>query len=790
MIKRFYVLFLLAGLSAQATIGDWVSYTATIEINRSIFLGNDIACATPGGILIFHVSDSSFATVTNIDGLVNTNLNVIALDSSGILWVGGDGPEGTLQRFDPARGVALESYDFDLTEILDIVAANATVYVAYLKSQDLGLMEFSRSESGYFYRDFYQNFPLDFSQILGIGLSDNKIYLATDRGLLAAGRDSTNLKNPLSWTQPFSQLSNIRVFHYSDGMMVLQNDKDIYTVTADDSLILRHDYFNYGLTTIAIARNGTIWGTLSNKLIKFGESGIERTIMIPRYSALSLAMDATENPVLGTKQGLGLLQGNRLRYYKANGMVTNNLTAVRVLRDGRIVAASDKGISIREPEGWRNIVETTLDTMIIHSEKDYRYFVADTLPIDFGNYIFDIQEAPSGYVLFSVRGTYPEPVRHGGGVIMMDIDNPLDYTLLDTAYFDWFTSSSNLTPYLVVHSMTWDQSGNLWIADPFATVNHNPISILTPDLEHYAISANDFPVLSLTPTAIAIDSWNRAWVGSFADDHNIGFRNGGLVMIRVDGDLPTPDGVSVTAQEVRPFDPDIDDNPNIWDLVINSENRLFAVTPLGLEIVDLQSSDNNPIRQYGSFRYFPNISFTKGSKIALDANENIWVTSPHDGIHVLLRNVAFWPDNDPNLDIEAINTASSGLLSNQVTNIDFDEKYGYAVITSNKGLNLFRIPFSEGHPDYSRLKVYPSPFILNQSENLVIAELTEGSSAQILTLTGQVVRKLTNADLGIHGDQILWDGKDENGRRVNSGVYLISVYDGKRQSFAKVTVIR
>ncbi|MFQ6605569.1 MAG: T9SS type A sorting domain-containing protein [Fidelibacterota bacterium] len=782
---------LLGLLLAQSTIGDWVSFTATLEINRAVYTNGDIACATPGGILVFHEADNEFTTITNVDGLVNTNLSTIALDSSGIIWVGGASPEGTLQRYDMAHKQALESWDFSLSEILAITTTDSAVFVAYKQSQELGIMEFRRDETGYFYRDFYQNFPLTFTTILGLGFSRNKIYLATDSGLLAAGREHTNLKNPQSWEQPFPNLAIIQVFNASRQEIVLQSEQKIYRITEEDSLILWHDYFRYNLSTIAHSSSGTVWGTLSTKLLTFGSSGIDQEFIIPRYSALSLTLAPDGSPILGTKQGLGLIRDNRLRYFKANGIVTNNLTAVRVLQDGRIVAASSKGISIRESEGWRNIVETMSDTIMIHSERDYNYFVADTVPIDFGNYIFDIQEAPTGKIFFSVRGTYPEPVRHGGGVIIMDIDNPYDYTLLDTAYFDWFVGSNNTTPYLVVHEMTWDRTGNLWVADAFATVNHNPLTILTPNLSPYAISANEFRNLSLTPTTIAIDGWNRAWVGAFSDDHNIGYGNGGLVMVTVDGNFPQPDAINVSTQSIRAFDPDIDDNPNIWDMVINSQDRLFAVTPLGLEIVDLQSSESNPIREYGSFRYFPNISFTKGSKIALDAYENVWVTSPHDGIHVLLSNAAFWPDNDPNLDIEAINTSSSGLLSDQVTNIDFDDRLGYAVITSNKGLNLFRIPFSEGKQDYSRLKVYPSPFVLNRNDYLVIADLTKGSSAQIMTLTGQVIRKLTNADLGIHGDQILWDGKDNAGRTVNSGVYLISIYDGNnRQSFTKITVIR
>ena len=60
-----------------------------------------------------------------------------------------------------------------------------------------------------------------------------------------------------------------------------------------------------------------------------------------------------------------------------------------------------------------------------------------------------------------------------------------------------------------------------------------------------------------------------------------------------------------------------------------------------------------------------------------------------------------------------------------------------------------------------------------------------------MTITGRVLRDIKNIDLGIHGDQITWDGRDKQGRWVGSGVYLLSVYDETGEStFGKVTVIR
>ena len=59
-----------------------------------------------------------------------------------------------------------------------------------------------------------------------------------------------------------------------------------------------------------------------------------------------------------------------------------------------------------------------------------------------------------------------------------------------------------------------------------------------------------------------------------------------------------------------------------------------------------------------------------------------------------------------------------------------------------------------------------------------------------MTITGDVIRSLNNSELGLHGYQIQWDGKDESGKWVGSGVYLLSVYTSEgSHKFEKVVVI-
>ncbi len=170
---------------------------------------------------------------------------------------------------------------------------------------------------------------------------------------------------------------------------------------------------------------------------------------------------------------------------------------------------------------------------------------------------------------------------------------------------------------------------------------------------------------------------------------------------------------------------------------------------MDLTYFDLQFSNDDPIKYESPRYYFPNISFGQESEVRLDANGNAWTVSETDGIHVLLNNSTFWPDNNENIIVESINTEIIQYLSNNVTDIVFDEMNGMAYISTNRGINSFRIPFATSKKNYSELKIFPSPFHIPSDKPLIIDNLKDNSSLKVMTITGEVLRSLDSIDLGI-----------------------------------------
>lgn len=770
-ILSFFTLF------GQARIGDWNSFASPLNIHEIVEYKESLVCATDGGLLIFDTDNQSFENLNNIDGLTGTKLNCLAVGNSGELWLGGGEPTGFVQIYNVDSRKSIKKFDYDMTEIIDFAISDSIVYAVYRDKNDYGLIEFSYLNGRFIHKDLYPNWPRG-AKIYNIEIFNNFVFVATDIGLYKGNIGD----DPNNWKRPFAELEkSVTNLFLRQNKLYCYSDNILYSIDLNDlKLSIIRTLSGYPINDILALSDGTIIGLSDRKIYYFYNNTVEQ-ISIPKNSVNSINMLNDDSIVFATTTGLAFINdGQTIEYLIPNAPLTNHFQAITVLEDGRIVAGSSNGIAIKETNGWRNIVESTGDVKI-QTIKDYNYFIADSIPVDFGVSISKLAQGHDGLLYCAIEGTYPYPRRNGGGIIIIDVDDPANFTLIDTTYLDYFTNE-----YLIIKDIEFDRDGNLWVADAFATTKHEPLHVKTINGKWNSFNANDaFGAIGLTPSTVAIDAWKRVWVGSFQDsERNIGFPDGGLAMLSYSGDPAQPD-------DFKWYKINTNSNTTIWSLAMTPKNRLYMLTPNGLTYLDLQFSNDDPIKYESPRYYFPNISFGQESEVRLDVSGNAWTVSGSDGIHVLLSNSTFWPDNNENLVVESINTDNYPLLSNNVTDIVFDDANGIAYISTNRGINSFRMPFATPKKNYSELKIFPSPFHIPSDKPLIIDNLKDNSSLKVMTITGEVIRSLDSKDLGIHGYQIQWDGKDENGNWVGSGVYLLSVYtaDGSHK-FGKVVVIR
>ena len=96
---------------------------------------------------------------------------------------------------------------------------------------------------------------------------------------------------------------------------------------------------------------------------------------------------------------------------------------------------------------------------------------------------------------------------------------------------------------------------------------------------------------------------------------------------------------------------------------------------------------------------------------------------------------------------------------------------------------LFRSPA----PDYSAIRCFPQPFKPEIHQSVTIEGLSEQSGVSIVTPSGMPIRHLTS-----QSGRIIWDGRNDQGELVGSGVYLILAQSGNldQSGIAKCMVLR
>tara|TARA_B100000073_G_scaffold348468_1_gene367547 strand:+ start:7326 stop:9713 length:2388 start_codon:yes stop_codon:yes gene_type:complete len=793
MYSRIYfiLLFLFSNAFGQVKVGEWSAYTSPLKINETIITGDSIICATSGGLLV--KSKYGFNTLTTIDGLYGVDLSIIEKDTFGNLWLGGNTPLGFIQIYNFNIG-SVEIFDFGLTQITDFYIDGENAFAAFIDGQDVGIVKFVYSNNNWSYRDIYRNFPVTIDEITGIEIlqttlgSEKNIFLATNVGLFL-GNISTNLKDPNNWERGFCCFENSPIkamTRYLEGIAF------IFSATDNDPARIFYIYPNeefYISRNLDIALpiefdemifdNDDYLVGIKNKNIYSQRNGFSPKILSVELNDLVLGLN--QEIIIGSDLGLKTLSVNmEILSFIPNAPSSSKFTALKVLSDGRLVGANSNGLSIKDFNGWRNILEVKVNGSVnINSYYDYNEFIADTIPYDFGDAVADIEEGPDGLVYIAIEGTYPtfsNPDRQGGGVLVLDIDDPSNIAVIDTSIFSYYTSSSSNRPYIVIKDIEFDHLGNFWVANAYAINKNAPIHVRSVDNIWRSYGSSETSTkISQSPISLAFDNWSRPWFGAFkAEEANLGvYPDGGIFVLDYEGDASRPSDF---------FWQSIIYNTTIWSIGF-SGNRLYYLTTKGLNYFDINNGQN-PVVGENLFSYFPNISFGGGSKVKVDKQGNIWTTSTTQGIHVLLENTTYWPT------INGLRQNNSPLLSDEIYDIDFDEDRKLAYIATSKGISVLKIPFGESYDGYNKIKIFPSPFKLSKHEYLIADGLPFNSSMKVLALDGMVIRDIKSNGLAIDGDQLKWDGKNNNGDFVSSGVYLLSIIGSNGiNTFEKITVI-
>ncbi len=161
----------------------------------------------------------------------------------------------------------------------------------------------------------------------------------------------------------------------------------------------------------------------------------------------------------------------------------------------------------------------------------------------------------------------------------------------------------------------------------------------------------------------------------------------------------------------------------------------------------------------------------KVTALAVDGANRKWIGTEGGGLYLF--------SEDGTKQIYHFTTENSPLLSDNILALGIDPETGEVFIGTDQGLVSFRGTATEGGDDFSCVYAYPNPVKEDYDGLIGIKCLMTGAQVRITDIEGNLIFS-TKAE----GGQAVWDGKNFDGRKAKTGVYL--VYAGNDMGTQKI----
>jgi hypothetical protein len=780
-------LLLLSAVPVRSQVGSWESLPSLTQIRDLSPYGEDILLGTDGGVISFSKLDLKFENGVDGQQTRNLDVNTIQVQNDGLLWIGSRSPGPIVEVIDLMGGDHLDVEFVDLDEVTSFAQACDSVYATFRDGIDGGLLLYRKNNVEIEYLDLFNNFPsqtsLDLSKISDVTLIDDKIVFRTDKHLLWAARSGANLKDPANWTVrpiPSGDIKTIKLLAY-DGGALLAVDSKIYAFDFNQFTLLYESsatlidmqISSLDPPVLHFASSGGLFelnlgSSVSDRLLH--RSGIQQFVSVDADIWLAHNMDFLGNI---NQDSYTSYSANRPRDHLFNQMIINEA--------GELIATAANGISIHSSQGWRTIKAGQTSSTFDPNGYDWNRLITDTLPYG-GHYIVeDMISDKAGNLYLSIQGR---------GILKLGQDLPQDFAFYNASDGTMEPTFDSQT-YVLTTQMAVDGSNNVWTTTKFIRDGGHAITIFSEDGSIHHIDQDVNGLNTRSAKSIAIDKNDMVWVGSQVITDGIQSAGGIHLIHRTENNNGVWEYEFASLIGVPPLA-----SNEILQLEVDQQNVLWILTPSGVQSMPLPDT----FKTTNELRNWANLYMTaKGSddytywqltdynvtRMEVDSRGNHWFLSSNAGVHVLQAN-GRWINGG-----FGYNSGNSPLLDNEVYSLAFDASTGETYLSTPKGISILHTPFATPKESYSSIHVYPQPFNPDIHSRVIIQGLMDNSSVKILTVAGEMIKELNSENAMVQGFEAQWDGRDDAGDKVGSGVYLLYFYneDGAASTY-KLAILR
>lgn len=738
------------------------------RIHFSVFNGqgiaetsNNIYMACSNGIIRYDLEDNTVNELTVTNGLSDLDISAISADESTVIvgYVSGnlDVIEGStitnvpwIERAEISGDKTIHNFFFD----------EEYVYIA----TGIGLILFDNEKKEI--KDTY--YPYEEPVIYDVAIYNDTLYAATEQGIYFAPKDRPFLNDKNQWEkktnlpasvvdgkfteiEPFAgrlfygyddEAFNADTIYYESNGVVTNYDQTLNfnSIYADDDRII----FSLFSTVLALdsdlAEIQTIFdypeGTPAPKATVYHDNfywvADRNNGMIKAANSWNAKAVFSNTPAFDGSYRIDIQYGKVL---VAGGGLTQNLQN-NYFRNG---------VYLFEEEEWTNYNYKTDESIAYDLDWDFVSAAVNQNNTD-----------EFAFSSFSQGGL--KHVLEGGAI--SEVYNAENSLIEANA------------GRMAIPDMKFDDDGNLW----FINQGLYPLKVLTPDGSMYQYSLGAASN-GKYPYRLLVDDQGNKWVA---------VTNVGLIAFNENGTLDDPSDDQLQALSAAEGFGDL---PSVFvkGLAQDADGEIWIGTEEGLVI--LYSRNNLYDGGFGEYDASPILLEVDGeverllgdtyiTAIAIDGGNRKWIGTSSSGV--------FCFSEDGSNEVYRFSEENSPLISNNVLDIKVDQLSGEVYFATEKGLVSFRADASLADREFNNVTVFPNPVYPEFSGPITIQGLGYESDVKVTDISGNLIYKTVS-----NGGTVIWDGKNLQGERVQSGVYLVwtgITYD-KGKNVAKILFI-
>lgn len=731
---------------AQTRIGDWESHLPYQSFKRITQSDNNIIYATDWSILLLDKDDFSSEELSKVEGLSDIGISEIAYDQNSEQLI-----------------IAYDNSNIDILIDRDVInLPNIKSNLSITGNKEINNIHVAGDEYIYLATSFglvqlnINTYDFGFTVFTGLSVIDvetvdDMLYVATEDGIYSF--DLSSDLNPGDFSLWELQATDVGLpsVYACDALQAYGGE--LYAVV-DEALwkngggtfqiIYESDIPNFSIETLRSTGEHLMLGlkdnAFSSKVLFFDEEGNNsenlggctdriQDVLEDDRGRIWYADEFNEARFSNSKDE----ECQRLRFdspfshkashmdvkdgvlYVASGGVTENFGTL----------ADREGVYILQENTWNNV-----------NESSYAPFKENGL-INF----FQVANHPSleKYYVASYWGGLAEINQTDNNMILYNKENSsLQGTVGDEARER-------------IAGLAFDREENLWVTNIGAP---EPLSVLTNEgnWHSFEVDLNDKGL-----TDISIDELGYKWIAIFGNQ-------GGVLAYSDEGTIsdPTDDkqiylnksNSELETNNVNAIITDLDGS--VWVgtsegvVIFDCGEELFDGECIGRKIAVQQDSIGANLLADVEIR---TLEIDGANRKWFGTRNGIFVQSP-DGVEGLLR---FTIDNSP-------------LFDDNVIDLEYDGDAGLMYIATNKGIQAYKTASTTGerrHTD-ENVYVYPNPVRPEYNGPIAIKGLVRDADIKITDVNGRLVFETSAL-----GGQAIWDGRDLDGKKAATGVYLV-----------------